>query len=98
MRFRTRPDRRAQTELTDQPTTHTQPHFPPNATPGSLAEVVPYPINCVTMPLFFEVGSAWSYLSYLVKSRGPRVLDALRLRKVGQSRLFGWVWDWLAKR
>jgi hypothetical protein len=48
----------------------------------------PYPIECLTMILAFEVGSAWSYLSYLVKSRGLRVLDALGLRKV-----CGWM-DW----
>ena len=44
---------------------------------------MPYPISALSMPLFFEVGSAWSYLSYLVKSRGPRVLDARGLRQVG---------------
>lgn len=47
-----------------------------------LTEAVPYPVSALSMPLFFEVGSAWSYLSYLVKTRGPRVLDALGLHKV----------------
>lgn len=47
-----------------------------------LVEVTPYPVSALSMVLFFEVGSAWSYLSYLVKSRGPRVLDAVGLREV----------------
>ena len=47
-----------------------------------MVEATPYPVSALSMVLFFEVGSAWSYLSYLVKSRGPRVLDAVGLREV----------------
>jgi hypothetical protein len=47
-----------------------------------LVESAPYPISALTMPIFFEVGSLWSYLSFVVKNRGPDVLRALGWEEV----------------